>query len=485
MTLETNNQAQIDALNQKILDLPNLVSNGFLTTEQAEAKKEEFEEEILKLEGGLDISTEQPVDHDEQVSETEDAAQSAGFTDMADSDEDSDPDNLTQLNGDTPVDEDEFENSQSPEDEAPSAKNVQQESSEPTVLQVNGFDAIECDPEIAEQMKDNLKVIESFTFTDDAVKNFFAILPKAACLAKWVGECIVTVGVKDKAFASKVAETFLLPSFNNFISDRELSKEMKLAQYTTKYLPISIVPREIKRNTELKIGKDVIKDEDLKQGFKLIAHDEALKYNHSDFLKTIAFDKIFENEVINTEKDGYKASDTLIRGIGYKQQMWIESNEAKIIELVELLKAKRPDHIDAKKYQSWLGVLLIARLWDKAIFESIWNLMLSKCGSDSLEIETKLACALFVVVPEVETFLDTMKCKDIAVSTTLLKGFIKSTGFAESDMSYAFTKLNIALKDNKGGFTVEALKTAYTPKLKFEDKRVKDYLAELKRPQAA
>lgn len=344
---------------------------------------------------------------------------------------------------------------------------------------------IECDPEIAEQMKDNLTVIESFTFTDPTVRNFFAILPKAACLSKWVGECIVTVGVENAAFASKVAETFLLPSFAVFNSDRELSKEMKSAQYATKYLPISIVPREIKRNTELKIDNVVIKDQDLTQGSKLIAHDTALKYSHTDFKKTIAFDNIFENEVINTEADGYTASDTLILGIRYKQQVWIESNKDKIKAVVEVLTAKRPAHIKAEKYQSWLGVLVIASLWDKQVFQDIWDLMLSKCGTEDLEIETRLACSLSVVVPEVESFLDKMGCKEIAVSTTLLKGFLKSSGFPEVAMSDAFTKLEISLKDNKGGFTVEALKTAYTPKLKFEDKRVQDYLQIIQKPKAA
>lgn len=342
---------------------------------------------------------------------------------------------------------------------------------------VPGLD-VECDANIADQMQDNLKVIESLKFKDEVVKNFFAMLPKAACLAKWVGESKVAVRVENEAFATKIAETVLLPSFAVYESDRELGKEMKDAQVKTKYLPISILPKELKRDTKLEYTDSLGNkyEPTILQGYKLIAHVDTMKYVHNKSDNITYFEGIFENEIIDTSKDGYTGADSLVLGIRYKQQKWIEENEATIIAIKDKLIAAKPNNISEAIYTNWIGVLIIALLWDKDVFNNTWQLMLDMALTQALEPKVKLACALSLVVPQLETFLTQFNAQNDAVPSSFLKTLIKNKGMAETEFSGAFSAIGLTLQENKSGLTTTKLKDAYLQHLDFGDKRVQKYL---------
>lgn len=380
---------------------------------------------------------------------------------------------------------------EAPEDDLKDDKTILQfnKPEAPVVTQntsIPGLD-VECNAEIAEQMKDNLQVIESLKFKDEAVKNFFAMLPKAACLAKWVGEAKVAVRVENEAFASKIAETVLLPSFAVYESDRELGKEMKEAQVKTKYLPVSILPKELKRDTKLEYT-DTLGDKyepTILQGYKLIAHVKTMKYVHNKSDNMTYFEGIFENEVIDTSTEGYTAQDSLVLGIRYKQQKWIEENEATIVDIKDKLMAAKPNNISEAIYTNWVGVLVIALLWDKDVFNDTWQLMVDMALTQELESEVKLACALSLVVPELEKFLTQFKAEGDAVPSSFLKTLLKNKGLAETEFSGAFSAIGLTLQEHKSGLTTTKLKNAYLQHLDFSDKRVQKYLETYKVAEAA
>lgn len=341
---------------------------------------------------------------------------------------------------------------------------------------VPGLD-VECDANIADQMQDNLKVIESLKFKDEAIKNFFAMLPKAACLAKWVGEAKVAVRVKEESFAAKIAETVLLPSFMVYESDRELGKEMKEAQTKTKYLPISILPKELKRDTRLEYTDPLGNKYEpaILQGYKLITHVDTMKYVYNKSDNITYFEGIFEDEIIDTSKDGYKGSDSLVLGIRYKQQKWIEENEATIVAIKDKLIAVKPNNISEAIYTNWVGVLIIASLWDKDVFNNTWQLMLDMALTQDLEPKVKLACALSLVVPELEIFLTQFNAQKDAVPSSFLKSLLKNKGMADTEFSGAFSAIGLTLQENKTGLTTTKLKDAYLQHLDYDDKRVQKY----------
>lgn len=404
MTLETNNQAQIDALNQKILDLPNLVSNGFLTTEQAEAKKEEFEEEILKLEGGLDISTEQPVDHDEQVSETEDAAQSAGFTDMADSDEDSDPDNLTQLNGDMPVDEDEFEESQSPEDE---------DQADATLIAaqkaLDTLDFIEQDDKTAQ-------LLESFNtqqnrfiplLADNNLQYMVAISQLANAYSKTYRHTLA-FKCADLEKANNLVGVRCTLDFDSVISDRADSYQIQAEKSKSPYASHGIVLDGQPSNNQFRSHADKA---EIKHGSTFIATTGELPYDHKNQPLLVAYVKDEVQFKTDDAKRETFAELNPLTDIGImthkmNRQKWRNDMHQTIKGYLESAEvANLTSDLVPETAKAWKPFLVIAKMISDEAFIAVHQVMQKYSAHKALPDIYKVCAAVDLALPKFKSLI--------------------------------------------------------------------------------
>lgn len=93
-----------------------------------------------------------------------------------------------------------------------------------------------------------------------------------------------------------------------------------------------------------------------------------------------------------------------------------------------------------------------------------------------LEPKVKLACALSLVVPELETLLTKFNAQNDAVPSSFLKTLLKNKGMADTEFSGAFSAIGLTLQENKTGLTTTKLKDAYVKHLDYSDKRVQKYI---------
>lgn len=338
---------------------------------------------------------------------------------------------------------------------------------------VSFIDTIEQDASIAEQMKQSLAVLDSqLSITDDRYKHFLALAAKATCLVKWTGPFILDVRVGDNVFAKHVANTLGLLSFNHLLAESMLNKEIKEQQLLNKYLTICSVPLQAKRDS-------AVKDYDqVKKGCQFVVHTQAMKYVHNDDLNIGKLENIFSFEQI---VEPLSATSTPILRVRLGQQEWVEANKDRLANLVAQLNTQQKaiaPKVKAETFKAWSGILLLAALWDKAIFADMVALMNEQVGTKGLEPKEKLACALFVVVPEYEELMTRFNAEQ-HITTKLVGSLVKGFGLTDYEVSQGFFDLGIPMKDNKGGYELATLKAKIIEVVKYEDQAIQTYLTKL------
>jgi len=339
-------------------------------------------------------------------------------------------------------------------------------------------EAVEQDAELAEQMKLSLDVLDDqLSIADQRYKHFLALAAKATCLVKWTGPFILDVRVNDETkdldFAKHVANTLGLLSFNHLLAESVLNKEIKEYQVKNKYVTICSVPLQAKRDST------VAKYDEVKKGCQFVVHTQAMKYEHNDDLNIAKLENIFSSEEIKNEP--LEESSVEIHGVRFYQLKWIKENEEKLANLVAQFntqyKAIAPK-VKAETFKAWSGILLLALLWDKAIYADMVNLMNEQVGTQGLEVKEKLACALSVVVPEYEKLMTHFNAEQ-HITTKLVGSLVKGFGLTDYEVSKGFFDLGISMKDNKGGYNLSTLKAKITEVVKYEDPMIQTYLTKL------
>lgn len=357
------------------------------------------------------------------------------------------------------------------------AANDEPEASEWTV------EGVELDTELAEQMKLSLDVLDDqLSIADQRYKNLLALAAKATCLVKWtgpfildvrVGESAITENNKDKhAFAKHVANTLGLLSFNHLLAESVLNKEIKEYQVKNKYVTICSVPLQAKRDSA------VAKYDEVKKGCQFVVHTQAMEYVHNDDLNIAKLENIFSSEEI---KESYKETSTPILRVRLTQQEWVEKHEERLVELVAQFNTQHKviaPKVKAETFTAWSGILLLALLWDKAVFTDMVKLMNELVGTQGLEVKEKLACALSLVVPEYEQLMTRFNAEQ-HITTKLVGSLVKGFGLADYEISKGFFDLGISMKDNKGGYNLSTLKAKITEVVKYEDPMIQTYLTSL------
>lgn len=358
------------------------------------------------------------------------------------------------------------------------AANDEPEASEWTV------EGVELDTELAEQMKLSLDVLDDqLSIADQRYKHFLALAAKATCLVKWtgpfildvrVGESAITENNQDKhAFAKHVANTLGLLSFNHLFAESVLNKEIKEYQVKNKYVTICSVPLQAKRDSA------VAKYDEAKKGCQFVVHTQAMKYEHNDDLNIAKLENIFSSEEI---KESYKETSTPILRVRLTQQEWVEKHEEKLANLVAQFntqhKAIAPK-VKAETFKAWSGILLLALLWDKAVFTDMVKLMNELVGTQGLEVNVKLACALSVVVPEYQAFVQRFNAEE-HITTVVLKNLLKGLGLKDHELTEGFTKLGLQLGKNLGGFGLSTLTNKIVENVDYQDTNVQKYLNNLR-----
>lgn len=355
--------------------------------------------------------------------------------------------------------------------------NDESEASEWTV------EVVEQDVELAEQMNLSLAVLDDQLFiADQRYKHFLALAAKATCLVKWTGPFILDVRVNDETkdldFAKHVANTFGLLSFKHLLAESVLNKEIKEQQLKHNYVTVCSVPLQAKRDSA------VPKYDEVKRGCQFVIHTEALKYVHNDYLN------IAKLENVVTEKEGvtaYTDTCTPILRVRLNQQEWIEKNKDGLADLVAKLntqhKAIAPK-VKTDTFKAWSGILVLALLWDKAIFDDMVKLMNEFVGTQGLEAKVKLACALSVVVPEYEALVSRFKAEH-TITTKLIGNLVKGLGLTDNEVSEGFTALGLPMGDNKKGYALSTLKNKSIEHVKYEDQSIQTYLTKLQTVETA
>lgn len=344
-------------------------------------------------------------------------------------------------------------------------------------------DAVEQDAELVEQMKLSLDILDDqLSIADERYLKFLALAAKATCLVKWTGpfelnlkvaESTVTEDNKDKyAFAKHVANTLGLLSFNHLLAESVLNKEIKEYQVKNKYVTICSVPVQAKRDSA------VPKYDEVKKGCQFVVHTEVLKYEHNAKLNIAKLENIFSSEEI---KDAYKETSTPILRVRLNQQEWVEKNEKRLAEFVVQFntqhKAIAPK-VKTETFKAWSGILLVALLWDKTVFDDMVKLMTEQVGTQGLEGKEKLACALSLVIPKYETFITRFNAEK-HITTKLVGNLVKGFGLDDTEISKGFTDLGLPMGQNKGGYELEKLKTKYLEVVNYENSVIQAYLTKL------
>lgn len=364
----------------------------------------------------------------------------------------------------------------------PVSQDAANDESEATEWTVEG---VEQDAELAQQMKLSLDVLEDqLSIKDQRYKNFLALAAKATCLVKWtgpfildvrVGESAITDDNKDKhAFAKHVANTLGLLSFNHLLAESVLNKEIKEKQLLNKYLTICSVPLQTKRDSAVN-GYDQVK-----KGCQFVVHTEAMEYVHNDDLNIARLENIFNSEEI--KKEPLEESSVEIHGIRFYQLKWIKDNEEKLANLViqfnKQHKAIAPK-VKAETFKAWSGILVLALLWDKAVYDDMVKLMNEFVGVQGLEVKVKLACALSVVVPEYQAFVQRFNAEE-HITTVVLKNLLKGLGLKDHELSIGFTEIGLQLGKNLGGFELSTLTNKIVENVDYQDTDIQKYLNNLR-----
>lgn len=359
------------------------------------------------------------------------------------------------------------------------AANDESEASEWTV------EGVELDTELAEQMKLSLDVLDDqLSIADQRYKHFLALAAKATCLVKWtgpfildvrVGESAITDDNKDKhAFAKHVANTLGLLSFNHLLAESVLNKEIKEKQLLNKYLTICSVPLQTKRDSAVN-GYDQVK-----KGCQFVVHTQAMEYVHNDDLNIAKLENIFSSEEIKNEP--LEESSVEIHGVRFYQLKWIKENEEKLANLVEQFNTQHKviaPKVKAETFKAWSGILVLALLWDKAIYADMVKLMNEFVGVQGLEVKVKLACALSVVLPEYQAFVQRFNAEE-HITTVVLKNLLKGLGLKDHEISNGFTEIGLQLGKNLGGFNLSTLTAKVEENVDSQDTDVKKYIKNLR-----
>ena len=335
-------------------------------------------------------------------------------------------------------------------------------------------DAVELDAELAEQMKLSLDVLDDqLSIADQHYKNFLALAAKATCLVKWTGPFILDVRVGDNVFAKHVANTLGLLSFNHLLAESVLNKEIKEHQLLNKYVTLCSVPLQAKRDTSV-TGYDQVK-----KGCQFVVHTQAMKYVHNDDLNIAKLENIFSSEEI---KEPYKETSTPILRVRLNQQEWVEKHEDRLVDLIAQFNTQHKviaPKVKAETFKAWSGILVLALLWDKAIYDDMVKLMNEFVGVQGLEVNVKLACALSVVVPEYQAFVQRFNAEE-HITTVVLKNLLKGLGLKDHELTEGFTKLGLQLGKNLGGFGLSTLTNKVAENVDYQDTDVQKYLNNLR-----
>ncbi|MDV4317046.1 hypothetical protein [Acinetobacter indicus] len=337
------------------------------------------------------------------------------------------------------------------------------------------LESVELDAELAEQMKLSLDVLDDqLSIADQRYKNFLALAAKATCLVKWTGPFILDVRVGDNVvFAKHVANTLGLLSFNHLLAESVLNKEIKEHQLQNKYVTLCSVPLQAKRDTSVN-GYDQVK-----KGCQFVVHTQAMKYVHNDDLNIAKLENIFSSEEI---KEPYKETSTPILRVRLNQQEWVEKHENRLTDLIAQFNTQHKviaPKVKAETFKAWSGILALALLWDKAIYDDMVKLMNEFVGVQGLEVKVKLACALSVVVPEYQAFVQRFNAEE-HITTVVLKNLLKGLGLKDHEISNGFAELGLQLGKNLGGFELSNLTNKVVENVDYQDTDIQKYLNNLR-----
>ena len=120
-----------------------------------------------------------------------------------------------------------------------------------------------------------------------------------------------------------------------------------------------------------------------------------------------------------------------------------------------------------------------ALLWDKAIYADMVKLMNEFVGVQGLELKVKLACALSVVVPEYQKFVQRFSATE-HITTVVLKNLLKGLGLKDHEFSSGFVELELPLGKNLGGFELKTLTDKVEENVDKQDTDVQKYLKNLR-----
>lgn len=341
------------------------------------------------------------------------------------------------------------------------------------------IDTVELDASIAEQMVQSLAVLDDqLSIKDERYNHFLALAAKATCLVKWTGPFILDVRVDDNLFAKHVANTLGLLSFNHLLAESVLNKEIKEHQLLNKYVTLCSVPLQAKRDTSVNNYDQV------KKGCQFVAHTQAMKYAHNDDLNIAKLENIFSSEEI---KEPYKDTSTPILRVRLTQQEWVEKNEDRLANLVAQFNTQHKviaPKVKAETFKAWSGILVLALLWDKAIYDDMVKLMNDFVGTQGLENKVKLACALSIIVPEYEVFVGRFNTEQ-HITTKLVGNLVKGLGLSEIEVSQGFAGLGLPMGQNKSGYALSTLKAKITKYVVNSDNSVQVYLTKLQSVETA
>ena len=100
-------------------------------------------------------------------------------------------------------------------------------------------------------------------------------------------------------------------------------------------------------------------------------------------------------------------------------------------------------------------------------------------GVQGLETKVKLACALSVVVPEYQAFVQRFNATE-HITTVVLKNLLEGLGLKGHELSNGFTELGLQLGKNLGGFTLQVLTDKVTEIVDYQDTDIQKYLNNLR-----
>lgn len=383
---------------------------------------------------------------------------------------------LTQLNGNLPVDEEGLD------DETAQSEELTKTAEEVALEKVS---MIKADTKTAEVLASFNTQFARFSphLADEDLQNLVAISQLANGFSKLNPHHLVLT-CSDIATAEKLVKIRSYLDFDYVISDREdsyaIQGELVKAPYGTHgiYLDTAIKSANtFKHHPEAK---------EIKYGSKFIACVGAKPYDHNNndlvvayIQDAVQFAEGSAPEDILTIND---KTDINIMMHKIARQQWRDDlgeqikNYIKSAELADITKQLRP-----ATAKTWKPFLVIAKMISDEMFKSMYQLMTKYAAMVSLDQKYSVYAAVQLALPEYEAYVSKFGFSKV-VSVKTIEGWVKYFGetVAPKKVSEALTVANVigatsnkfCLGINTSGFDLDALKRFVDSQLDMTDKRI-------------